>query len=60
MGAIAHSVGQMAVAVLITGTPSIAVYLPVMVAISILTGSFTGFCAQFLVNRGKLWKIIFR
>ena len=60
MGAIAHSVGQMAVAVLVTGTPSIAVYLPVMVAISILTGSFTGLCAQFLVNRGKLWKIIFR
>ena len=60
MGAIAHSVGQMAVAVWVTGTPSIAVYLPIMVAISILTGSFTGFCAQFLVNRGKLWKIIFR
>ena len=60
MGAIAHSVGQMAVAVLVTGTPSIAVYLPIMVAISILTGSFTGLCAQFLVNRRKLWKIIFR
>ena len=60
MGAIAHSVGQMVVAVLVTGTPSIAVYLPIMVAISILTGSFTGLCAQFLVNRGKLWKTIFR
>lgn len=60
MGAIAHSVGQMAMAVCVTGTPSIAVYLPVMVAISILTGTFTGLCAQFLVNRGKLWKIIFR
>ena len=59
-GAIAHSIGQMVVAVLVTGTPSIAVYLPVMVAISILSGSFTGLCAQFLVNRGKLWKTIFR
>ena len=59
-GAIAHSIGQMAVAVWVTGTPSIAVYLPIMVAISILTGSFTGLCAQFLVNRGKLWKTIFR
>ena len=57
-GAIAHSVGQMAVAVVMTGTPSIAVYLPVMVAISIATGLFTGLCAQFLVNRGKLWKTI--
>ena len=60
MGAIAHSIGQMAMAVCITGTPSIAVYLPIMVAISILTGTFTGLCAQFLVNRGKLWKTIFR
>ena len=60
-GAIAHSVGQMAVAVLITGTPRIAMYLPIMVAISIITGLFTGLCAQFLVNRGeKFWKTTFR
>lgn len=61
MGAIAHSVGQMAVAVVLTGTPTILVYLPVMVVISILTGLFTGLCAQFLVNRGgTTWKTIFR
>lgn len=60
-GAIAHSAGQMAVAVLITGTPQIALYLPIMVAISIITGLFTGLCAQFLVNRGeKFWKTTFR
>lgn len=60
-GAIAHSLGQMAVAVLITGTPSIALYLPIMVVISIITGLFTGLCAQFLVNRGeKIWKTTFR
>ena len=58
LGAVAHSVGQMAVAILLTGTPGLAVYLPVMIAISIITGFFTGLCAQFLVNRGgKLWKI---
>ena len=57
-GAIAHSVGQMAAAMVLTGTPSIAIYLPVMIAISIVTGAFTGLCAQFLVNRGKLWKTI--
>ena len=57
LGAVAHSIGQMAVAVVMTGTPGIAIYLPVMVAISIVTGLFTGLCAQFLVNRGKLWKI---
>lgn len=60
-GAAAHSVGQMAAAVLITGTPAVAVYLPVMIAVSIVTGLFTGLCAQFLVNRGgNLWKTIFR
>ena len=57
LGAVAHSIGQMAVAILLTGTPSLIVYLPVMIAISIVTGLFTGLCAQFLVNRGNLWKI---
>ena len=61
LGAIAHSVGQMAMAVAISGTPSLAIYLPVMIVISIVTGLFTGLCAQFLVNRGgKLWKTTFR
>ena len=61
LGAVAHSVGQMAMAVLLTGTPSIVVYLPARVGISIVTGSFTGLCAQVLVNRGKiLWKTFFK
>ena len=58
LGAVAHSIGQMAVAILLTSTPGLIVYLPVMIAISILTGCFTGLCAQFLVNRGSLWKTI--
>jgi len=57
-GAVAHSVGQVAMAMLITGTPGLIVYLPMLVAISIVTGLFTGLCAQFLVNRGGIsWKI---
>lgn len=57
LGALAHSVGQMAVAVLLTGTPGLLVYLPVMLLCSIITGAFTGLCAQILVNRGEhLWK----
>ena len=57
LGAVAHSIGQMAVAMVLTGTPSIIIYLPVMIVISIVTGLFTGLCAQFLVNRGKkIWK----
>ncbi len=56
-GAVAHSVGQMAVAIGVTGTPAIAAYLPAMIACGIVTGLFTGLCAQFLVNRGEtLWK----
>ena len=58
IGAVAHSIGQMAMAVILTGTPGLVVYLPVMVAVSILTGAFTGLCAQYLVNRGNLWKTI--
>ena len=57
-GAIAHSIGQMAMAVVITATPGLLAYLPVMIVASIISGSFTGLCAQFLVNRGSLWKTI--
>ena len=57
-GAIAHSIGQMAMAITLTSTPGLIVYLPVMIVISIITGCFTGLCAQFLLNRGKLWKTI--
>ena len=60
LGAVAHSIGQMAMAVLLTGTPGLIAYLPVMIAVSLVTGTFTGFCAQFLVNRGNLWKTISR
>lgn len=57
LGSIAHCLGQMAVAVLLTGTPGLAVYLPAMMACGIVTGIFTGLCAQMLMNRGeKLWK----
>ena len=57
IGAVFHSIGQMAVAVAVTGTPGILVYLPMMIICSIITGIFTGLCAQLLLNRGKnLWK----
>ena len=60
LGAVAHSIGQMAAAIAVAGTPSLVVYLPVMIAVSIVTGLLTGLCAQILLNRGdKLWKTIF-
>ena len=54
LGAVAHSIGQMIMAVLLTSTPGLIAYLPVMIVVS----TFTGLCAQFLVNRGNLWKTI--
>ena len=61
LGAVAHSCGQMAAAVLIMGTPTVLLYLPVMIVISIFTGLFTGLCAQFLINRGgERWKTILK
>ncbi len=54
LGAVAHSIGQIAVAVVWTGTPSVLMYLPVLAAISIVTGFCTGLAAQFLVNRGNI------
>lgn len=57
LGAVAHSIGQVIAAVIIAATPGLFVYLPVLMAIGIVTGLFTGLCAQVLLNRGeKLWK----
>lgn len=57
LSAIAHSIGQMAMAIAITRTPGLIVYLPMMIVCSIITGIFTGLSAQFVLNRGKnIWK----
>ena len=58
LGAVAHSIGQVAMAMMITATPGLILYLPPLICISIVTGLFTGLCAQYLVNRGNLWKTI--
>lgn len=61
LGAVAHSIGQMGAAMLISGTPLLVIYLPVMIVCSIVTGLFTGLCAGFLVKRGKtIWKTFFK
>ena len=52
-GAIAHNIGQILVAMAITRTPALIVYLPVLLVSGILTGLFTGLCAQFLTGRLK-------
>ncbi len=57
-GAIMHNVGQILVAILITSTVQLVVYLPVLIISGIITGAFTGLCAQFLLKRLETTKIL--
>lgn len=59
LGAVAHSVGQVAAAAVVMGSVGIFVYLPALAAVSVVTGFCTGLCAQFLVNRGNIqWETV--
>lgn len=51
VGAVFHNVGQILVAILITQTSALIVYLPILLVSGVLTGVFTGLCAQFVVGR---------
>ncbi len=48
--AIAHNLGQILVCVFVVKTPGILVYLPVLIASGIITGTFTGFAAMYLIS----------
>ena len=50
-GAIAHNVGQITAAILVTKTPQLIVYLPVLMISGVIAGLFTGICAQLVVNK---------
>lgn len=45
-----HNIGQILCAVIVTGTPAIAAYLPVLILSGCITGLFTGLVAQFVLN----------
>ncbi|PIE53886.1 MAG: heptaprenyl diphosphate synthase [Dethiosulfovibrio peptidovorans] len=51
LSAVAHNVGQLGVAVIITRTPGLLAYLPVLVISGILAGACTGLLAQIVVRR---------
>lgn len=53
VSAMAHNLGQIAAAVLMTGTPAIAIYLPVLMLSGIVTGVLTGIAAGETVKRMK-------
>ncbi|MBQ7871910.1 MAG: Gx transporter family protein [Oscillospiraceae bacterium] len=48
VGSLAHNIGQMAVALLLTGTPEFLYFLPALLLCGLGTGLFTGLCAQLL------------
>ena len=50
LGALGHNIGQLAVSVWVTGTPSILVYAPALVTSGIVTGAFTGLGAMYLIR----------
>lgn len=58
IGAVFHNIGQILVAILVTGTPGIAVYLPMLLVSGIIAGCFTGLCAQFLYSKLNTFHII--
>lgn len=49
--AVAHNLGQLAVAMAVMGTTAIGYYLPVLLISGVITGAFTGFCGQFTYVR---------
>lgn len=51
IGAIFHNIGQILVAMAVTGTVSIIAYFPILMVSGIISGFFTGHCAQILVTR---------
>lgn len=51
MGGMCHNVGQLAVAILLTRTPTLWVYLPWLLLCGMGTGLFTGLCARFLLEK---------
>lgn len=51
LSGLTHNLGQLLAAIVITGTPSICVYFPVLALSGMLAGLFTGLCAQALQAR---------
>lgn len=49
IGAVFHNLGQLAAAFFMLGRASLAYYGLILTAAACITGTFTGFCAQYLV-----------
>ena len=51
LGAIAHNLGQLIAAIIITKTSSLILYAPALLASAVITGAFTGIAAMYLIRR---------
>lgn len=51
VGAVLHNAGQIAAAILILGTSSVAAYFPILTLTGAIAGAFTGLIAQHLLLR---------
>ena len=50
-GALSHNIGQIAIAVVLTGSVGIIAYLPVLIISGVITGAVTGLAAQLVTER---------
>ena len=50
-GAMAHVTAQVFVAALITKTPAVLWYLPLLLVSAVITGAFTGLCSYYCLKR---------
>ncbi len=50
-GAMAHNVGQILVTIAVYRTTALVIYLPVLLLSGVISGIFTGLCAQFVYAR---------
>ena len=53
IGGFFHNLGQLGMAILITNTPGLVAYLPVLLLSGMAAGLFTGLCAQPVVRHFK-------
>lgn len=58
VGALFHNFGQIIVAVIVMESLGMLVYLPFLIIAGTLAGLVTGFCAQVIVKRIRLQKIL--
>ncbi len=52
-GAVAHNIGQLAVAAVIMREPSVISYFPVLMVSAVISGSFTGICSKYIIKLSR-------